>query len=99
MDSKIVKDARLADLVLKTVQVVAPVSDIPGAEISSGNVELELAKFGADAEVVLAEGFLAASSDVIEKASVSVSGTVATLNFTSAAVATDVIRVVVKMKI
>lgn len=86
MDSKIVKDARLADLILKTESVVAAVSNIPGATINSDNVELELSNFGDNASVVLAKF----GSEV---ASITVAGTVATLDFTSAVSASDVIEV------
>lgn len=92
MDSKIVKDARLADLILRTESVVAAVSDVPGASIVSDNVELELANFGEDAEVVIAQ----VNGEV---ATVSVSGTVATLDFTSAVTASDIMEVSVKLKL
>jgi len=92
MDSKIVKDARLADLILRTETVVAVVSDIPGASIVSDNVELELANFGEDAEVVVAKFGT-------EVATVSMNGTVATLDFPSAVAATDLIEVSVKLKL
>lgn len=93
MDSKIVKDARLADLVLKTVGVCAKVSDIPGASIVSDNVELEMSKFGDDAEAVFA------ISDAGEIASISHASGVATIDFTTAVTASSVINVCVKLKL
>jgi len=92
MDSKNVKNARLADLLLSTQVVTAAVKDIPGASINAGNVELELAEFGEGASVVLAES-------AGEIASVSVSGTVATLDFTSALTDASILRVAVKQDI
>lgn len=94
MDSKLIKDSRLADLVLATDQVCAAVQDIPGASIVSDNVELELAKFGDSVSVVLAE--LPSAGEV---ASVSVSSGVATLDFTTAVTASDVIKVYVKREL
>jgi hypothetical protein len=92
MDSKIVVDNRLADLILKTETVVSVIADIPGASIVSDNVELDLSKFGEGASVVIAK-----CND--ETATVSVSGTTATLDFTSAVAATDVLEVSVKLDI
>lgn len=92
MDSKLVKNSALANLILKTESVVAAVSDIPGASIVSDNVELELSNFGDDAAVVLAKFGS-------ETATVSVSGTVATLDFTSAVTAADVIEVHVALNL
>lgn len=94
MDSKIVKDSRLADLILKTEQVTAVVTDIPGAEINASNVDLDLSKFGPNASVVLAE--LPSAGEV---ASVSVTGEVATLDFATGVTATDVIRVTVALEL
>lgn len=92
MDSKIVKDARLADLILRTETVVAAVQDIPGADIDSANATIELSNFGEDAEVVIAKC-------AGEIATVTVSGTVATLDFTSAVTAASIVEVTVKLKI
>ena len=90
MDSKLVKDSKLADLILSTEMVVAAVKDIPGASIDSGNVVLDLTKFGTDAVVVLAE----AAGEI---ATISVSGTDATLDFTSAATTATIVKLFVKL--
>lgn len=92
MDSKNVKNPRLADLLLSTQVVTAAVKDIPGASINAGNVDLDLAEFGEGATVVLAE----AAGEI---ASVSVSGTVATLDFASAATDATIVRVAVKQEL
>lgn len=92
MDSKIVKDARLADLVLKTVDVCAKVSDIPGASISGTDVLLDMSKFGDDADVLVAR----IGSE--EASSISVVAGVATIAFTAPAL-TDVIEVSVHLKL
>ncbi len=92
MDSKLVKDSVLANLILSTMTVTAKVSDIPGAESNGGNVELDLSKFGDNAAVVEArfEG---------EIATVTVVDEVATLDFTSAVTSDNVISVDVKLEI
>lgn len=92
MDSKNIKNPRLADLILSTFTFAAQVQDIPGASIDSGNVLITLAEFGPDAEVV--EARLAD-----ESASLSVAAGVATLDFTSAATAASVILLTVKTPI
>jgi len=89
MDSKNISNSRLADLLLSSETFAAKVSDIPGASIVSDNVELVLAEFGDDAEIVEAR-FGA------EIASLSEAAGVATLDFTSAVSATDVIQVSVR---
>jgi hypothetical protein len=89
MDSKNVKNPRLADLLLSSYTFAAKVSDIPGASIVSDNVELVLAEFGDDAEVVEARFGT-------EVASLSEAAGVATLDFTSAVTASDVIQVSVR---
>lgn len=93
MDSKLNLDSRMADLDLSTTVITAAVQDMPGASINAGDVELDMSKFApsGEASVVLAE--FPASSEV---ASVSVAADVATLDFTSAVTASDVIRVTVK---
>ncbi len=92
MDSKNLKNPRLADLSLSTQVVTAAVQDIPGASINAGNVELELSNFGENAEVVLAES-------AGEIATVSVVGTVATLDFASALTDASILRVTVRQDI
>lgn len=93
MDSKLNLDSRMADLDLSTTVITAAVQDIPGASIDSGNVELDLTKFAAsgEASVVLAEVPSAG-----EVATVTVASDVATLDFTSAVSASDVVRVTIK---
>lgn len=93
MDSKLNLDSRMADLDLSTTVITAAVQDIPGAAINTGNVELDMTKFAksGEASVVLAE-----VPSTGEVASVSVAGDVATLDFTSAVSASDVVRVTVK---
>ena len=92
MDSKNLKNPRLADLCLSTQVVTAAVQDIPVASINAGNVELELSNFGENAEVVLAES-------AGEIATVSVVGTVATLDFASALTDASILRVTVRQDI
>ena len=92
MDSKNLKNPRLADLSLSTQVVTAAVQDIPGASINAGNVELELSNFGENAEVALAES-------AGEIATVSVVGTVATLDFASALTDASILRVTVRQDI
>lgn len=89
MDSKNIKNSRLADLVLSCFTFAAKVSDIPGASIVSDNVEIVLAEFGDSAEVVEARFGT-------EVATLSESSGVATLDFTSAVAASDVILISVK---
>ena len=89
MDSKNLKNPRLADLVLSSFTFAAKVSDIPGASIVSDNVEITLAEFSDDAEVIEAR-FGA------EIARLSLAAGVATLDFTSAVTASDVILISVK---
>ena len=92
MDSKLLKNSRLADLSLSTQEIVAAVQDIPGASIVSDNVELDLSEFADEAAVVLAE--LPSAGEV---AAVSVASGIATLDFTTAVSASDIIRVYVKL--
>lgn len=89
MDSKNLKNPRLADLVLSSFTFAAKVSDIPGASIVSDNVAITLAEFGDDAEVIEARFGT-------EVASLSEASGVATLDFTSAVTASDVILISVK---
>lgn len=89
MDSKNLKNARLADLILSSYTFAAKVQDIPGASINSDNVEITLAEFGDDAEVIEARFGT-------EVATLSESSGVATLDFTSAVSASDVIQISVK---
>lgn len=89
MDSKNLKNSRLADLVLSSFTFAAKVSDIPGASIVSDNVEITLAEFGDDAEVIEARFGT-------EVASLSETSGIATLDFTSAVSASDVILISVK---
>ena len=89
MDSKNLSNPRLADLILSTYTFAAQVQEIPGAAINSGNVEITLAEFGDDAEVVEARFGT-------EVATLSESAGVATLDFTSAAAASDVIMLTVR---
>jgi hypothetical protein len=89
MDSKNVKNSRLADLLLSSFTFAARVDEIPGASIDSGNVEITLAEFGDSAEVLEAR-FGA------ESASLSTAAGVTTLDFTSAVTASDVIQLSVK---
>ena len=98
MDSKNLKSPRLADLSLSTQSITAAVKDIPGAAINAGNVELDLSEFGESGEssVIVAEAMLAAG---LEIASLSTVGDIATLDFTTAITATDVIRVTVKQSL
>ena len=92
MDSKNLKNARLSDLVLSSFTFAAAVSDIPGASIVTGNVEIVLAEFGDSAEVIEARSGT-------EVASLSESAGVATLDFTSAVTASSVILISVKTPI
>lgn len=89
MDSKNIKDGRLADLALRTQLICAAVKDIPGASIDSANVVIDLSLFGDNASVVLAR-----VGDEI--ASVSVSGTDATLDFTTDATSASILELFVK---
>jgi hypothetical protein len=89
MDSKNLSNPRLADLLLTSYTFAAAVQDIPGASINSGNVEITLAEFGDDAEVVEARFGT-------EVATLSESAGVATLDFTSVAAETDVIQLSVR---
>ena len=91
MDSKNIKNPRLADLLLGSEHLVAKVSEIPGASIVSDNVEIILANFGEDAEVVLARFGT-------EIASLSEASGVATLDFTSAVTSSSVIEIDLKQK-
>ncbi len=97
MDAKNLKNSRLADLVLKRYHVHAKVSEIPGASIVSDNVVIDLAEFGADA--VVFDAYFRSAVDAIEKATVTLSGTEATLNFTSAVAASDTIDLYVDLDI
>jgi hypothetical protein len=100
MDSKLVSDSRLADLLLSQQHLVAQVKDIPGASISSDNVVLDLTKFGIE-EAQLDEGTAKVLIARIgsELASVSYSGTSATLDFTTAATTSSLLEVSVKIKL
>ena len=89
MDSKNVKNPRLADLLLSSETFAAVVQDIPGASIVSDNVEIVLAEFGDNAEVIEARFGT-------EVASLSTAAGVTTLDFTSAVTASDVIQISVK---
>ena len=89
MDSKNVTNPRLADLLQSSYSFAARVQEIPGSAINAGNVEITLAEFGDDAEVLEAR-FGA------ELASISVASGVATLDFTSAVTESDVISLAVK---
>lgn len=89
MDSKNIKNPRLADLMMSSYHLVAKVEEIPGASIVSDNVELDLSEFGEDAEVKLAR-FGA------EIASLSEAAGVATLDFASAVTASDLIEIHVR---
>ena len=89
MDSKNIKNPRLADLLLQSHHLAATVDEIPGASINSGNVEITLAEFGDDAEVIQAR-FGSEIATITE-----LSG-VATLDFTSAVTASDLIEIDVK---
>lgn len=94
MDSKNVKNPRLADLLLGSYHLAAKVEEIPGASIVSDNVELDLSEFKSDAdEVEVMQARFGA-----EIASISVSSGVATLDFTSAVAATDLIEIDVRLK-
>ena len=98
MDSKNIKNPRLADLSVSTQTIVAAVKDIPGAVINAGNVEIDLAEFSesGEASVVVGEALLAAGHEV---ASLSVALDIATLDFTTALTSADIIRVVVKQNL
>jgi hypothetical protein len=96
MDAKNLKNSRLADLVLKRYHVHAKISEIPGSSIVSNNAVIELAEFGEGASVFAAY-FLLADGTAVEKASVSVVGTVATLNFTTNVALTDTIDLYVDL--
>ena len=82
MDAKNITNSRLADLVLKRTLVHAKGSEIPGASIVSDNLVIDMDEFGEGALVF--DAYFGA-----EKASVSYSGSVATLDFTSAVALTD----------
>jgi hypothetical protein len=90
MDSKLVKDSRLADLLLSREHVVAEISEIPGASISGTDVLLDLSKFGDDADVLVAR----IGSE--EASSIVVAAGVATIGFTAPA-SSDILEVVVKL--
>lgn len=90
MTTKIFKNAAASDLALKSPFLVAAVSDFPGASIDSGNVLLDLSQYGDNASVVLAR-----IGD--ELASISVSGTVATLDFTSVATLASTLELALKL--
>lgn len=92
MDSKNVKNPRLADLLLKTYHLAADVQDIPSAEIVSDNVEITLAELGEGAEIIQARF----GSEI---ATISESSGVATLDFTSAVTATDLIEIDFKLEL
>lgn len=92
MDSKNIKNPRLADLLLSSYSFAARVEEIPGAVINAGNVEITLAEFGDDAEVVEARFGT-------EVASLSEASGVATLDFTSAVSESDVISIAVKLPV
>ena len=89
MDSKNIVNPRLADLILSSYTFSAAVQDIPGASIVSDNVELVLAEFSDDAQVVEARFGT-------EVATLSEASGVATLDFASAVTASDVIQISVK---
>ena len=86
MDSKLISDSRLADLVLSSFHLAAKVEEIPGASIDSGNVKLDLSKFGEGAEIKQARF----GSEI---ATLSESSGIATLDFTSAATSSDLIEI------
>lgn len=90
MDSKNVKNPRLADLLVSTYHLPAVVDEIPGAEINAGNVEITLAELGEEAEIIQARF----GSEI---ASLSEAAGVATLDFTSAVTASDVIEISFKL--
>ena len=92
MDSKNVKNPRLANLLLSSLTLAAAVQDIPGAVINSGNVEITLSEFGPNAQVIEAR-----FEDEI--ASLSETAGVATLNFATGLTATSVILVSIKSPI
>lgn len=92
MDSKILKDSKLADLSLSLFNITEQVQNIPGASLNSGNVELDLSNFADEAEVILAK-FGA------EVATVTVADQVATLDFTSAVTDSDIVEIVVRIKL
>lgn len=97
MDSKNLKNSKLADLVLKRFHIHAKVNEIPSASIVSDNVVIDLAEFGPDA--VVFDAYFRSADDAVEKATVTVSGTEATLNFTSNVALTDTIDVYVDLKL
>jgi len=91
-DSKNIANSRMADLMQSSYHLAAAVSDIPGASIVSGNVELVLADFGDGAEIV-------AARSGSEEASLSEAVGVATLDFTSVQTAASVIEIDVKLPV
>ena len=97
MDSKIVKDARLADLVLKTVEVCAKVSDIPGASIDTDNVVLDMSKFGEDAVALFAIDDL--GEVIVDADGITNSAGSATLDFAQAQTVSKIIKVCVQLKL
>lgn len=93
MDSKNLKDGRLADLALKSYFFAAQVKDIPGAAIDgSDNVTIDLSKFDEGASVVLAR-------IGSELASISTVDETATLDFASAATETSVLELAVAIEL
>lgn len=88
-DSKNVKNPRLADLLQSSFTFAAKVEDIPGASIDTGDVKITLAEFAEGSEVIEARFGT-------EVATLSEAAGVATLDFTSAVTASDVIQLSVK---
>jgi hypothetical protein len=91
MDSKLLKESRLADLSLRTELICAAVKDIKGASIDAGNVVLDLSLFGPLAVVVLARSG-AEIATVTQTA-----GVTATLDFAAANTTASIIEVYVKL--
>ena len=98
MDSKNIKNSRLADLSVSTQIIVAAVSDIPGASIDTDNVVIDLLQFGEAGEsaVVSGELILVAGN---QTATLSLSVDDATLDFVAAATTASIIRVVIKQNL
>jgi len=92
MDSKNVKDGQLSNVILESGFLVRKVKDIPGASIVSDNVELDLSKFGPNAEIIFAR----VGSEI---ASLSEVDDVATLDFASAATVESVLELSFKIKL
>lgn len=87
------KDGPLKDVIISSISLCRVVSEIPGASINSGNVVLDLSKFGPSASVVLARvGTELASITQTD-------GVTATLDFSSAATAASILEVFVKIKL